>query len=1826
VYDGETFSNIYTLTPNVQILNTPPTASGLTLTATLTTSDDLEADWKFNDTDNDPETPNYIIKWYKDGSYQSAWDDSKIVPSSATAKGEVWNYTLQVYDGANYSIQYSSPSTTILNTPPTATDLMIPSNPTSSDTLTASWIASDIDGDNPDDYLNVTIIHWYKWNGTGWELQVGLEDSTTVGSGNLTRADIWHYSLQIYDGETYSIVYASPNTTILNSLPTVSNVSFNKTSGVSTDDTFNISYSYYDADNDPEDAGSLTIHWYIKGVYDSAYDGYRIIYSDNTTEGDIWQYKIRVFDGFNYSIEYPSILILIGDAANNPPSVFSLNITATPLTTDDIIAQYIYNDVDGINHSYGAPGTYEIFWYLNGTIQPTLNDSLSVSYTVTSKHQVWNYTLRVFDGLNWSIQYNSSVVSILNTPPQALGIDITTNPTTSTNLTATWIFTDADSDPEVSYDILWYVNGVYNSTYDNEQIIPFIATTKGEVWNYTLQVNDGENDSILYASPQTIIQNTPPSASGLMLTINPVTNDDLIATWSATDVDYSDSLTVNITWFLYGQKYNSWLTSATSATLTSGNTSKNQFWYYKIQVFDGDDSSTIYLSPNRQIQNTAPEIQEQVNITPSNPIRGTELGLNYTFYDIDDDIQYGTVIRWYRNGIIQPTYNDLLTVPGGTIFKNDRWYAVINVSDGTDTAIGVTSTEVIIGNTPPTADSASVFPDSNVYTSSTLVANFAGSDVDGDSTSNYSIIWKIGATPVPALENQTEVPSNFTSKGEYWTFEVRVFDGTDWSIPLEPGLGVIIQNSKPTISNVSLTGGRTTTEDILLSYDFIDIDNDSEDIVQTMISWYNPTPIIGPTGKTLAATYFTAGDIIFVTIIPHDGDDAGNPIITTVYSTGYINVGNTAPEILGTPNILGPNQSTSYSAATTLYANYSVFDIDSGSAEVYNVETDENGFVVGAEYRWFRDGKLVSGLTGLTVASIYLSKGEMWKFSVRPRDRYGDFGMWVNSTEIEIGNSWPQINSFFWINAYPTTQTTLSFSYEYFDLDDDLEWHNMTFIQWFKNGSEILSNQNQSVLPSIEFVKGDTIYVLIQVFDGKNYSIPYQSNSIIICNAIPEATSIFLLPLQVYTIDNLNLTWIYDDTDNDPENSNWLVYWYRNGLLVPEHTNKTYLESNYTIKGEVWKNTSLVINPSQNILINDPDQDPLVDYIIYWFENDTYQPMYDNQTLISSDLLFKGESWYAIVRVFDGDDWSQNKSSRVMFIINQPPYVEAFQFEFDSVNSHVEPDVRESSSYQFYVEGENIAISYQYMDADNDTDQLKIQWFKKPVNGSWIEVPSLENSTIVPSTELSPGEVWYCLLTPFDGTDQGPPKQSDPIAIESQPIIHSYSIKPDRLKEGAYTISVNATNERDDIYRVEFETVLVDNTTRNIVGIDEGENNWSFNFAIDDYHYLNTILKVTIKASSKVNNTEFIIFSTLSFQFTLDDKAPPRVQNAFFTKNDDVNPTNLTFNADIEEYGSGIAEIILYYYYQPVNNSNGGEGAEVAQMEQNWCEISMNFLNSSEGISRYAVTVPFVHNNSNVDILYYISTQDNEGNINTNAFDIRDYPQRINDQRFIFTSPGLPQWVLLAAALVIAVIFMGTVVYVRFIRKPELVGLDKELVLNKISEVHESEIMDALDAHTIGIMISFFDQRHGPIPIIVIPEILKDNFEKLVDLSDRSFSGTGFSDNFTAEIPSSYDFVLAQGLRTSIMSFGFALERPQARGGQENLTLNIIIHQDIFPLVQSFQKAIQRRVHDLHIIMDKNPGEKGKIRDFTFQLRKFVTAVVLSYETIYGTTELIEED
>jgi hypothetical protein len=163
----------------------------------------------------------------------------------------------------------------------------------------------------------------------------------------------------------------------------------------------------------------------------------------------------------------------------------------------------------------------------------------------------------------------------------------------------------------------------------------------------------------------------------------------------------------------------------------------------------------------------------------------------------------------------------------------------------------------------------------------------------------------------------------------------------------------------------------------------------------------------------------------------------------------------------------------------------------------------------------------------------------------------------------------------------------------------------------------------------------------------------------------------------------------------------------------------------------------------------------------------------------------------------------------------------------------------------------------------------------------------------------------------------------------------------------------------------------------------------------------------------------------------LEDKAPPSILDAFFTMNHDQNPTKLTFYAKVQDLGSGVAEVILYYYFRPSDDLNQ------AGDHLDWVDVPMTvqMTNDTDQVILYKATVDFPPVYSDYCIIYRISTEDKAGNIDPAAFDIRDYPQRIIDQRIIFTPRGLPEGVLLIAGLAVFASFIWSILYVKFLNK-----------------------------------------------------------------------------------------------------------------------------------------------------------------------------------------------
>ncbi|MFX0015979.1 MAG: hypothetical protein ACFFB2_16055 [Promethearchaeota archaeon] len=649
---------------------------------------------------------------------------------------------------------------------------------------------------------------------------------------------------------------------------------------------------------------------------------------------------------------------------------------------------------------------------------------------------------------------------------------------------------------------------------------------------------------------------------------------------------------------------------------------------------------------------------------------------------------------------------------------------------------------------------------------------------------------------------------------------------------------------------------------------------------------------------------------------------------------------------------------------------------------------------------------------------------------------------------------------------------------------------------------------------------------------------------------------------------------------------------------------------------------------------------------IRWYKNDVLQPLHNDSHQVPATYLVKNDRWFVTVKPKDGLNYGIEQTSRAILILNVPPRVYNYSYIFNSSCSHIIPEIRSTLVGQvFFIEDEIISLFYEFEDSDQpiDTDQSKIQWFCRLETSEWEEVFASQNKTFIPSSETSPGEYWKCKITPFDGTDLGKSVNLKVIYVESRPYILSCNVQPviidDNgiyLDEGRYEFQV-VTYSLNPIVTVEF---LINDSSGIIYYAQRSPINDSiwildYNLPLNEFYdnYLGKTLITKVKAACFLdyNDKEYMIYVDFTFSFHVEDKSPPRVVgNPTIGFNDYINPTNITFLSNIIDYGSEIEEVFLYYYFREITETKitllGIKASFQQNGNPNWQAAKMSLLsvNMTNDIHSYSVTIPFEHNNTSKAIIFYIETTDSSGNTGI-TYNILNDPDRIKEFHFEKETRLFdPIIIVMIFGISIASTIFGSLIYLRIFRKPELIGLDKELVLNQISEVSETEAFEFLDIHTIGVVIAFFDQRRGPIPIIIIPEILKDNLSKLIELSDRSFGVIGDIQDFEGEMTSNFDFLLSKNLLLKSLCFGFTLQRPQARGGKEDLTLNILIYQDVFPLIVQFLDEIREKVDVVHKLMNNENSEKGTIIVKIIDIRKLISKIILAYEKIYGTSDLLK--
>ena len=443
------------------------------------------------------------------------------------------------------------------------------------------------------------------------------------------------------------------------------------------------------------------------------------------------------------------------DGAGSPAVVTACALVpANPRPTDDITAVATASDPDG------TTPTILFAWTRNGISQGVTGDTFPAS--LTGRDDVVGVTCTADDGTGDGSGMSTDV-TVFNTAPAMLTVDISAPATAGTDLGCFATGSDADGDP-LSFDYAWTIDG---APAGSGPTLSGALLTRGAVVGCSATVSDGFESAGPLGDTVTV---TDAPASMTACAVSPATPDThstLIASSSATDPD-GDTVTVTYTWLLDGAPY------GVVPSIVPASTVRGQSWQVRCTPSTAFGAGAALDSDPVVIGNAAPTLS--VALSPSTATPATSLTVIPTANDPDNDALSYTY-AWTRNGSL--TGYTTATIPGGWAAQDDVIGVTVTVSDGT--ASTSASTSITLTHLPPTAANVSLVPVLPRTGYNLQCAVSGGADPEGQPVTR-TITWRrngavyTGATSTTALAGDT-IPSAVLVLNDVWRCEVTVSDG-----------------------------------------------------------------------------------------------------------------------------------------------------------------------------------------------------------------------------------------------------------------------------------------------------------------------------------------------------------------------------------------------------------------------------------------------------------------------------------------------------------------------------------------------------------------------------------------------------------------------------------------------------------------------------------------------------------------------------------------------------------------------------------------------------------------------------------------------------------------------------------------------------------------------------------------------------------------------------------------------------------------------------------------------------------------------------------------
>ncbi len=361
------------------------------------------------------------------------------------------------------------------------------------------------------------------------------------------------------------------------------------------------------------------------------------------------------------------------------------------------------------------------------------------------------------------------------------------------------------------------------------------------------------------------------------------------------------------------------------------------------------DTGNYYNNRVQMFGNSPPSVKNAL-ITPSTPNGADDLRLHYSYEDAQGDPEVKSMlqVRWYRNWVLQPAFNDATVIPASHTNITDVWYAVVSATDGRAYSDPVTTP------VQPVASYISIAPQSPC-TNDSLVLSYDYSDVSGETELGTEVRWYRNGILFPACNDQLVVPSEYTNKSEWWHATVRPRNDRGTYGAIESVAAVRIRNLAPAARNVTITPASPAQGNSLhLSYTFADYDCDQEGT--SIIRWFrNDIPAREYDDMlVVAGASIKPGDRWYATVRPFDGDSFG-----TLETAPVVVVSNDPPQIshhaplaftsgtIGNHLAWNITDTTVNSPTFTIYHNNTIILVDQPWQPGMQVRVQLDGYAAG---------------------------------------------------------------------------------------------------------------------------------------------------------------------------------------------------------------------------------------------------------------------------------------------------------------------------------------------------------------------------------------------------------------------------------------------------------------------------------------------------------------------------------------------------------------------------------------------------------------------------------------------------------------------------------------------------------------------------------------------------------------------------------------------------------------------------------------------------------------------------------------------------------------